>query len=130
MSFSNNSPVKKEILCKFGCQTAIKFHSSQISVTGKKIPLNQDGTPHNCPLRPFNKLKQIQQTHNNAARSAITCKYCSQQITFKESIASARGKKIPLNSDGSHHDCPQRPFNQARSSSNSKKEMKGPDFVN
>jgi hypothetical protein len=102
-------------ICKFGCGTSIKFDDRKVSRIGKKIPLNLDGSPHDCPSSPFNKTKQRQQIdNNNNVRRAITCKYCSQQITFNDKITSARGIKIPLNVDGSNHKCRNNSFNQTR----------------
>ena len=117
MSFNNNnnSPVEKNAFCKYGCKTPIKFDNSQVSTRGIKIPLNLDGSPHDCPSSTFNTAKRLQQIDNNNVTTSINCKYCSQQITFNDNITSERGKKIPLNPDGSHHNCLQRPFNQARS---------------
>ena len=114
MSFNNNSPVKKNIFCKYGCQTAIKFDNSRVSRRGIKIPLNLDGTLHDCPSSPFNKAKQLQRTKYNDVTRSINCKYGSQQITFNDNITSRKGRKIPLNIDGSNHNCPNNSFNQAR----------------
>ena len=93
--------VKKNIVCKYGCQTPIKFDINRVSKNGKKIPLNLDSTPHDCENRPY----------NNGTRS---CYYCSGLITFSDSITAESGKRIPLNPDSSLHDCPKSPFNQAK----------------
>ena len=105
-------------ICKFGCGASIKFDNNRVSRRGIKIPLNLDGTLHDCPNSPFNKAKQLQRINNNNTTRTITCKYCNQQITFNDNITSERGKKIPLNPDGSHHNCLQHPFNQTTSGSN------------
>jgi hypothetical protein len=42
------------------------------------------------------------------------CKYCSQSITFNDGITAPSGKRIPLNADGSHHECPYNQYNLAR----------------
>ena len=112
MSFNNNnnSPAEKNTFCKYGCQTAIKFDNSRVSAKGIKIPLNLDGSPHDCPSSPFNKAKQRHEIHNNDVSRTIPCKYCSQQIMFNDKITSVRGRKIPLNIDGSNHNCPQNPL--------------------
>jgi hypothetical protein len=114
------------IICKYGCQTTIKFDNSRVSLKGIKIPLNLDGTAHNCPSSPFNKAKQRHEIYNNTIRT-ITCRYCGQQITFDDKITSARGRKIPLNVDGSNHNCTNNPFNKT---SRNGSENKRPDFVN
>lgn len=106
MSLNNNNRLKKNTFCKYGCQTPIKFDNSQVSTRGIKIPLNLDGTLHDCPNSPFNKAKQRHKIDNNNTTRTITCKYCGQQIMFNDKITSARGRKIPLNIDGSNHNCP------------------------
>jgi hypothetical protein len=108
MSSNNNidAQFKKDTFCKYGCYTRIKFDNSRVSVRGRKIPLNLDGSLHDCPNGPFNKAKQLQRINNNDVTRTITCKYCGQQIMFNDKIISARGRKIPLNIDGSNHNCP------------------------
>lgn len=61
---------------------------------------------HDCPNSPFNKAKQLQRTNHNDVTRSINCKYCRQQITFNDNITSRKGRKIPLNIDGSNHNCP------------------------
>ena len=119
MSFNNNnnSAAEKNTFCRYDLQTAIKSDNSLVGTRSIKIPLNLDGTAYDCPSSPFNKTKQRHKIDNNNTTRTITCKYCSQQIMFNDNITSFRGKKIPRNPDGSHHNCPQRPFNQARSDS-------------
>ena len=112
------------IICKYGCQTPIKFDLSRVSARGIKIPLNLDGTLHDCPNSPFNKAKQLQQINNNNDTRSINCKYCSQQITFNDNIISRKGRKIPLNLDGSNHNCPQNPFNLSKRDANDNKDSK------
>jgi hypothetical protein len=96
-----NKRVKKDILCKYGCGDPIKFDVNRVSRNGKKIPLNLDGTAHDCSKRPY----------NNGIRS---CYYCSELITFSNSITAESGKMIPLNPDSSLHDCAKNPFNQTK----------------
>jgi hypothetical protein len=93
----------RPLYCQYGCGSVIKFKKDLITTTGKLIPLNSDGTYHDCNNSPYNKRKQ----------SPIKCNYCGQEITFDKNIISKNGRKIPLNKDGSYHDCPQHPFNQA-----------------
>jgi hypothetical protein len=93
--------VKKVILCKYECGAPIKFDVNRVSPKGKKIPLNLDDTPHDCPKRPYN-------------RGTKPCNYCGRQITFNDNITAESGKRIPLNPDTSYHDCPKNPFNQAK----------------
>jgi hypothetical protein len=91
------------LFCKYGCQTPIKFDNSQISANGKKIPLNLDGTPHDCTSKRL--------AYN---RRTIACKYCTQQITFDENVKADSGKMIPLNPDGAYHNCAKAPFNLSK----------------
>jgi hypothetical protein len=100
-SNNNNKRIKNVILCMFGCGTPLKFDVNRVSRNGKKIPLNLDGTPHDCAYRPY----------NNGRRS---CYYCSGLITFSDTIIAESGKRIPLNPDNSLHDCQKNPFNQAK----------------
>jgi hypothetical protein len=102
------------IICKYGCQTAIKFDNSRVTAKGIKIPLNLDGTLHDCPNSPFNKAKQLQRINNNDVTRTITCKYCGQQIMLNDKITSERGRKIPLNINGSNHSCPKSPYNVSK----------------
>jgi hypothetical protein len=100
LSLNNNKKyIKKDILCKYGCRTPLKFDPNMISASGKKIPLNLDGTAHECSNRPY----------NNGTRS---CYYCSGLITFSDSITAESGKRIPLNPDSSLHDCRQCNYHQ------------------
>jgi hypothetical protein len=101
------------LLCKYGCQTAIKFDNDRISANGRKIPLNKDDTPHRCPKRTSSYNKRT-----------IRCNYCNEQITFDNNIKSKSGKKIPLNLDRSYHNCPKSPFNLSERSTNNNKESK------
>lgn len=41
----------KGTLCKFGCGIRITFDSNTVSKNGKIIPLNIDGSFHDCPAR-------------------------------------------------------------------------------
>ena len=87
------------LLCRYGCQTAIKFDNNRIGPNGRKIPLNTDGSPHQCPKRlPL----------------TIACKHCGQQITFDDKIKADSGKMIPLNPDGTYHNCAKAPFNMSK----------------
>jgi hypothetical protein len=47
--------------CWYNCGTEITFDYGIISRTGKKIPLNLDGTFHNCPNSPYNLRLHQQQ---------------------------------------------------------------------
>jgi hypothetical protein len=97
------------LLCKYGCQTAIKFDNSRIITNGRKIPLNLDDTLHSCPKR----ISYHQGT--------IKCNYCDQRIAFDDYIKAKSEKKIPLNIDATYHDCPQSPFSLSKRDANKNK---------
>ncbi len=44
-------------------------------------------------------------------RRGFKCYWCGADITFDKGICSENGKRIPLNPDGTKHDCPQSPYN-------------------
>jgi hypothetical protein len=99
--------------CKYGCQTPIKFDDNRVSASGLKIPLNLDGTPHDYANRPYNRRRQLlmQIPKSSSKWDVKPCKYCSQPITFDDSVRAPSGKRIPLNPDGSHHECPYNQYN-------------------
>ncbi|MPZ06034.1 MAG: hypothetical protein GEU26_06385 [Nitrososphaeraceae archaeon] len=39
------------MFCRNGCETNLHFETSIRSESGKLIPLEDDGSPHNCPNR-------------------------------------------------------------------------------
>jgi hypothetical protein len=45
--------------CRYGCGTLIHFENHNVSNNGRKIPLEGDNTPHDCPFSPYNK-KRVQ----------------------------------------------------------------------
>jgi hypothetical protein len=44
------------------------------------------------------------------------CFYCDTPIKFDTSVRSKNNRPIPLNLDGSNHDCPESPFNKGKAS--------------
>ena len=102
--------------CRYGCGTPIKFDDTQVSARGLRIPLNPDGTHHDCDNRPYNRRRyqQRQILRPEKKWQIKPCKYCSQSITFDDGITAPSGKRIPLNADGSHHECPYNQYNLAR----------------
>ena len=103
MSNSNTPLELKNILCKYGCGTRIRFNPNLLSeISQKLIPLNMDNSPHNCPNRPYKK------------DSKRICRYCNQTIIFHDDVTAPSGKKIPLNLDSTVHDCESNPFNRSR----------------
>jgi hypothetical protein len=46
--------------CFRGCGTAIKFDKSRVSQSGKMIPLEMNGEPHQCPHNKYNQIQQQQ----------------------------------------------------------------------
>jgi hypothetical protein len=45
----------KPLKCNRGCGTTIHFDDYHVSKTGKKIPLEEDGEPHQCPNSDYQK---------------------------------------------------------------------------
>jgi hypothetical protein len=48
--------------CWYNCGTDIMFDDGARGKTGKKIPLNLDGTRHDCPNSPYKR--KVSQTHS------------------------------------------------------------------
>lgn len=53
------------IYCRNDCGLRITFSNNAISKNGKKIPLQENGLPHNCPNSYFNKRRRELQENNN-----------------------------------------------------------------
>ena len=70
--------------CLYGCGALIHFEDHVVSSNGRKIPLEGDNTPHNCPFSPYNERKT---QHNLLSSSSI------DEIELIENA-----KKIILNS--------------------------------
>jgi len=113
MCFSNN----RVSVCRYGCQTPIKFDDKRVRLNGLKTPLNLDDTSHNCVSRPYNRRRQqllTQIPKGNNEWSIKACKYCGQPITFNDNVRAPSGRRIPLNPNGSHHECPYNQYNLSR----------------
>ena len=112
MTFNND----KVNYCRYGCGTPIKFDSNQVSRRGLQIPLNLNGTHHDCANRPYNRRKhqQLQIVNPGKKWQIKPCKYCRASITFDDDVTASSGKRIPLNPNGSHHECPYNQYNLAR----------------
>jgi hypothetical protein len=59
---SHNNSDKKVSLCRYGCSKQIKFDDTKVGKNGRRIPLNLDGTRHDCPFSPHNQANQNLQT--------------------------------------------------------------------
>ena len=44
--------------CRYECGQPITFQDNVISKNGRKIPLQENGLPHDCPNSPFRKRQQ------------------------------------------------------------------------
>lgn len=77
----------------YTCNEPIEFSDLVTSAnTGKKIPLDPNGEPHNCSGRTSYQI--------------LHCNSCDQEITFSDDYVSSRGKKIPLDAmSESPHEC-------------------------
>ena len=45
----------KRMACNKGCGVLIHFDEQHVSQSGKKIPLEDDGEPHQCPNSTYSK---------------------------------------------------------------------------
>src|SRR5215218_4792892 len=61
MSSSQQQTQKKIIYCKNGCGAQIKFSKYHRTENQGWIPLNMDGTTHECPMSEWNKKQKQQQ---------------------------------------------------------------------
>jgi hypothetical protein len=61
MSSQQQTGQKKIIYCKNGCGAQIKFSKYHRTENQGWIPLNTDGTTHECPMKEWNKKQQKQQ---------------------------------------------------------------------
>jgi hypothetical protein len=91
--------------CKY-CGMLIRFDAKMKSKNGRSIPLNPDGTTHNCPNNPYNESAAYSKT----TKKIYYCNYCGKEITFDNSKKTPNGKSRPLNLDKTEHDCPNYPF--------------------
>ena len=53
--YGNKMSIHKRMACNKGCGVLIHFDDSHVSQSGKKIPLEDDGEPHQCPNSQYNK---------------------------------------------------------------------------
>jgi hypothetical protein len=53
--------------CRYGCGALIHFEDHVVSSNGRKIPLEGDNTPHNCPFSLYNERKS---QHNLSSSSS------------------------------------------------------------
>lgn len=60
----SNRNVSKFVLCKKGCNQDVMFNQNIRSASGKLVPLNPDGTKHECPADPFHQRVARQQPSN------------------------------------------------------------------
>jgi hypothetical protein len=58
-STNNHNSEQNYIYCRNECGARITFNDYAISKNGKKIPLQENGLPHNCPNSYFNKRQEL-----------------------------------------------------------------------
>lgn len=56
----HGSSMKKVVYCRKGCGGRLKFDKNVHSPSGKLVPLNLDGSKHECPLDPYNGKEKRQ----------------------------------------------------------------------
>lgn len=67
--------IQKRLPCNKGCGILIHFDEQHVSQYGKKIPLEDDGEPHQCPNSLYNKEEprpQQQQSTNAGTGTDIS----------------------------------------------------------
>ncbi|CAN5399331.1 hypothetical protein BH18THE2_BH18THE2_26640 [soil metagenome] len=90
---SNRDTNKREYLCH-GCGQPIKFDANVTSsISGKAIPLNLDGTQHDCPNRQQTKMN-IQD--NKLQSSNILT---SEHVKFLDTLGPAVAETLRLSQD-------------------------------
>ena len=64
-STNNYDSEQNYIYCRNDCGAEITFRNNAISKYGKKIPIQENGLPHNCPNSYFHKKRRELQESNN-----------------------------------------------------------------
>lgn len=67
-STNNSSSENDYIYCRNDCGARITFSNNAISRNGRKIPLQENGLPHNCPKSPFIRKRQEPQMSTKFVR--------------------------------------------------------------
>ena len=62
---NNSGDIIKHYYCRYGCGTLIHFEDNVISSNGRKVPLEGDNTPHNCPFSLYNQKKNCSSNLND-----------------------------------------------------------------
>jgi hypothetical protein len=74
-------------------------------------------------------IEILRGTKTDKAKKFSSCWTCSQKIQFDPTRKSKGGKLIPLNEDGSPHDCPMNYFKPNRNNSNYSNDNQKPPVV-
>jgi hypothetical protein len=64
-STNNSNSEQNYVYCRNDCGARIIFSENAISKNGRKISLQENGLPHNCPNSYFNKKRQDLQNNGN-----------------------------------------------------------------
>jgi hypothetical protein len=87
------------IYCKNNCGAKITFSDNAISKSGKKIPLQENGLPHDCPKKPYNQYKFKNINLKLEEKATAAKKQAIQEIDeyklvedFRSQIANANTK--------------------------------------
>jgi hypothetical protein len=100
----------RTLMCYNKCGQQIKFDDNVRAASGKKIPLNLDGSCHQCANKSKPQHQQPQQQQRQ--KTPILCRGCGAQIRFSKYHRTENQGWIPLNTDGSYHECPMKQRNQ------------------
>jgi hypothetical protein len=60
-SINNSNSEQNYIYCRNDCGARITFSNNAISRNGRKIPLQENGLPHNCPKSRFHRERHESQ---------------------------------------------------------------------
>jgi hypothetical protein len=87
------------IYCRNNCGAKITFSDNANAKSGKKIPLQENGLPHDCPKNPYNqyKIKNINlnlEQKVTAAQKQVIQKIDEYKLVedFRSQIANANTK--------------------------------------
>src|SRR5215208_3114481 len=94
--YHNTIPQMYTFECQ-DCGEDLHLDPNVVSKSGKKIPLDYNDNPHDCPERE----KDVWESE------PFNCNGCGADIYVSDRLLSKNGKRIPINSsDNQAHQCP------------------------
>jgi hypothetical protein len=67
-SINSSNSEQNYIYCRNDCGARITFSNNAISRNGRKIPLQENGFPHNCPKSSYNRRQELQENTQSVER--------------------------------------------------------------